>query len=185
MNLKNMLSERSWTQKAPGDTVIYCCLSSVLTTIAYVCENASSCSVRFYVPFPYVAKKLGGKAMTYKVCPGNIQPLLIEWERFARHPCNLAAKDSRLECTCVNNDDFTVLVSGGGRCHWVSVCTVWASYSKCEQSHESASNFAWSLNIPPWKLFGSFRRPQLWAAGDWQLHHNVLDHESHLVQFFG
>ena len=25
---------------------------------------------------------------------------------------NLAAKESGLECTCVNNDDFTVLVSG-------------------------------------------------------------------------
>ena len=29
---------------------------------------------------------------------------------------NLAAKESGLECTCVNNGDFTVLVSGGGRC---------------------------------------------------------------------
>ena len=32
-----------------------------------------------------------------------------------RHQCNLAAKDRRLERTCVNNDDFTVLVRGGGR----------------------------------------------------------------------
>ena len=24
-----------------------------------------------------------------------------------------------------------------------------------------------SLNIPAWKLFGWFRRPQLWATGDW------------------
>ena len=29
-----------------------------------------------------------------------------------------------------------------------------------------------SLNIPPWKLLGRFRRLQLWATGDWQLHHN-------------
>ena len=29
-----------------------------------------------------------------------------------------------------------------------------------------------SLNIPPWKLFRWFRRPQLWATGNWQLHHN-------------
>ena len=29
-----------------------------------------------------------------------------------------------------------------------------------------------TLNILPWKLFGWFRRPQLWATGDWQLHHN-------------
>ena len=32
-----------------------------------------------------------------------------------QHWCNLAAKESGLECTGVNND-FTVLVSGGGRC---------------------------------------------------------------------
>ena len=31
--------------------------------------------------------------------------------------CNLAAKESGLECACVNNDDFTVLVSEGGRRH--------------------------------------------------------------------
>ena len=27
-----------------------------------------------------------------------------------------------------------------------------------------------SLNIPPQKLFGWFRRPPLWATGDWQFH---------------
>ena len=40
------------------------------------------------------------------------------------------------------------------------------------ESNESASNFALSLNIPLQKLFRWFRRPQLWAIGDWQLHHN-------------
>ena len=44
---------------------------------------------------------------------------------------------------------------------------------------------ALSLNISPWKLFGWFRRPQLWATGDWQLHHNVPVHTSRLMQFFG
>ena len=47
-------------------------------------------------------------------------------------------------------------------------------------------NFALSLNIPPRKLFRLFRRPQLWATGDWQLHlDNVPAHASHLLQFFG
>ena len=42
-----------------------------------------------------------------------------------------------------------------------------------------------SLNIPPWKLSGWFRWPQLWATGDWQLHHNnAPTHASHLVQSF-
>ena len=42
-----------------------------------------------------------------------------------------------------------------------------------------------NLNIPLRTLFGSFRRLQLWAAGDWQLHHNnVTAHTSYLVQRF-
>ena len=66
--------------------------------------------------------------------------------------CNLAAKESGLQCTCVNSDNFTVLVSGGGRHPWVSMGTVWPSHSKwlSEESNESASNFALSLNIPLW-----------------------------------
>ena len=50
----------------------------------------------------------------YEVCLEKVQPN-IEQECFAPHQCNLAAKESGLECTCVNNDDFTVLVSGRGR----------------------------------------------------------------------
>ena len=88
-----------------------------------------------------------------------------------RRWCNLAAKESGLECTCMNNDDFTVLVSGGSRYPWENLCTVWLLHSKWV-SNESASNFVWSLNIPPQKLFGWFRRPQLWATGDWRLRHN-------------
>ena len=42
-----------------------------------------------------------------------------------------------------------------------------------------------SLNIPPWKLFRWFRRLQLWATGDWQLHHNNTPaHASGLMQSF-
>ena len=37
-----------------------------------------------------------------------------------------------------------------------------------------------------WKLFRWFRRLQLRATGNWQLHHdNALTHTSRLVQFFG
>ena len=52
-------------------------------------------------------------------------------------------------------------------------------------SKESASEFVLSLNIPPWKLFGWFRRLQLWAKGGWQIHHDMPTHASHLMQFFG
>ena len=45
--------------------------------------------------------------------------------------------------------------------------------------------FVLSLNIPPQKLFSWFRRPQLWATGDWQLHlDNMPSHASHLIQSF-
>ena len=54
-----------------------------------------------------------------------------------------------------------------------------------EYSNESASNFALSLNIPLWKLFWWFRRPPLWSASDWQLHHdNVPINALHLKQSF-
>ena len=53
-------------------------------------------------------------------------------------------------------------------------------------SNESASNFVLSLNILVQKLFGWFRRPQLWATGDWQLcHDNAPAHTSCLMQFSG
>ena len=70
------------------------------------------------------------------------------------HWWHLSAKESGLQCVCVNSD-FTVLVSRGGRWHWVSMWPVWPSHSKwlSEQSHESASDFVLSLNIPPQKLF--------------------------------
>ena len=43
-------------------------------------------------------------------------------------------------------------------------------------------DFVLSLNIPPWKLFRWFRRLQLWATGDWHLHHNnVPARGSHLM----
>ena len=42
------------------------------------------------------------------------------------------------------------------------------------------------LEHPLQKVFGWFRRPQLWASGDWQLHHNnVPTHASHLMYIFG
>ena len=42
-----------------------------------------------------------------------------------------------------------------------------------------------SLNISPWELLRWFRRPQLWATSDWQLHHdNVPTHASCLMQNF-
>ena len=68
-------------------------------------------------------------------------------------------------CAFMNNDDFTVLVSGGSRCHWVSMCTVWLSHSEwlSKENNESTPNFALSLNIPPQKLSGWFRRSWLWA----------------------
>ena len=54
---------------------------------------------------------------TYQVCPEKVYPLLIEREWFVQYRCNLEAKKSGLECESLDNDDFTVLVSGGDRRH--------------------------------------------------------------------
>ena len=51
-------------------------------------------------------------------------------------------------------------------------------------SNKSTSNFVFSLHIPLWKLLRWFRRPTVWATGDWQLHRNTLARASHLVQSF-
>ena len=64
------------------------------------------------------------------VCLERVQPLLIWQEWFAWYRCNLAAKESDQECACLTNDDFTTLVSGGGRRHRLSMCIVWALHSK-------------------------------------------------------
>ena len=48
------------------------------------------------------------------------------------------------------------------------------------------TKFCICLNTPLRKLFRWFRRLQLQATGDWQLHHNNMPaHASHLLQFFG
>ena len=45
--------------------------------------------------------------------------------------------------------------------------------------------FSLSLNIPLWKVVRWFRRLQLWATRDWQLHHdNTPIHASRLMQSF-
>ena len=51
-----------------------------------------------------------------------------------QHRCDLAAKESGLECACVTNDDFTALGSGGGT-HQLSdhVCCVAVTYKMTEQ----------------------------------------------------
>ena len=65
------------------------------------------------------------------------------------------------------------------------MCCVAIAFKVTDYSNGSASKFALSLNIPPWKLIRWFGRPQLWATSDWQLHHdNVPTHASHLVQSF-
>ena len=59
------------------------------------------------------------------------------------------------------------------------------TFKMTEWRNKSASKFVLSLNIPPWKLLGWFRRLQLWATGDWQLHQgNLPTHASRPMQSF-
>ena len=49
------------------------------------------------------------------------------------------------------------------------------AFKTTEQVEQRISiKFCVKLEHPPWKVFGWFRRPQLWATGDWQLHHNNM-----------
>ena len=45
----------------------------------------------------------------------------MKGEQFARHPCDLAAKESGLEWVCVNRDNFTVLVGVVDAIEWACV----------------------------------------------------------------
>ena len=56
------------------------------------------------------------------------------------------------------------------------MCTVRPSHSKwlSKYSNDSVWNFVLSLTIPLQKLSGWFRKPQLWATGDQQLHHDNM-----------
>ena len=66
----------------------------------------------------YLETKIWVPGMLIAFSPSQwteLEYMYQEW--FVQHRCNLAAKESGLECTCLNNDDFTVLVSGGGRRH--------------------------------------------------------------------
>ena len=64
------------------------------------------------VPFTYTHIDV----RTYKVCPEKV-PAIVNIMRMVCTTVihNLPAKESGWKCACVNNDDFTVLVSGGGR----------------------------------------------------------------------
>ena len=70
----------------------------------------------------------------------------------------------------MNYEDFTILVNGGSRCHWVSMCPVWQSHSKWQSkySNKSASNFVLSLTIPPWELTMQMIQKAT-AMGNWWL----------------
>ena len=95
-------------------------------------------------------------------------------------------KESALECACMNNDNFTVLVSTVDAVEWACVlCGFHIQNDWVSRAMNLHPNLQLSCNIPLQKLFGWFSRPQLWATGDWQLHHdNVPASALHLVQRF-
>ena len=121
----------------------------------------------------------------YEACLVKVQPSLVR-ERFVSHWCNLAAKESGLECACVNNDTFTVLVSGGGRCHWVSMCTVALALKMTEWVEQGICiKFCIKLPYPSTETTQMIQKAT--AIGNWWLaasSHNVPTHASRLMQSF-
>ena len=100
--------------------------------------------------------------------------------------CNLSAKELGLECPWVNNDHFPALVSGAEFApEWA--CVLVAITFKVTEPEEQriCIRFYVKLIIRLCKLLGWLWRLQLWATGDWQLHHNnVTPHASRLLQSF-
>ena len=74
------------------------------------------------------------------------------------HQCNLAAKESGLECACVSNENFTALVSGSHRCHGlqrncIKFC-IKLEHSSAETSERIQKDTArgnWWLAASPWQ----------------------------------
>ena len=65
------------------------------------------------------------------------------------------------------------------------MCTVWLMNSTEWIEQWICIKFCIKLEHSSLKLFRWFRRPQLWATSDWQLHHNDTPaHASRLMQGF-
>ena len=90
---------------------------------------------------------------------------------------NLAAKESGLQCTSVNNDNFTVLVSGGSRhVHCVAVTfkmteqvlMQWICIKFCVKFERSSAETVWMIQKAA--AMGSW-----WlAASSWQCAHSCI-----------
>ena len=89
---------------------------------------------------------------------------------------------------CVNNDNFTLLVSGGGRCPWVSHALTQCGHHIQNDWANTATNLHQILREVEQSSAETVRMTQkatTRGAGDWQLHHNNTPaHASRLVQTF-
>ena len=98
--------------------------------------------------------------------------------------CNPAAKESRLDCACVNDEDFTILTSEGGARHRVRSCAMRPSQSTwlSKESSESVSDFARSLNILHGNSSDDAEGRSCGPGAYRQLHHHTPARASRLVQ---
>ena len=109
-------------------------------------------------------------------------------ERSVWHQCNLAAKENMLECTLTCKQWWLHCTSQRG--WWMPlsehVYSVAVTFKMTEQVEQhTCFKFCIKLEHSSVGIFGWFRRPQLCATGDRQLHHdNTPAHASHLVQCF-
>ena len=95
--------------------------------------------------------------MDIQVLSGKSPAIVNVTKWLAWHQCTLAAKESGLEYTWVNNDDFTVLVSGAiDAVEWA--CVLGGHHIQDDWvQQKSTSNFLLNLNITLPKLFRWFR----------------------------
>ena len=101
--------------------------------------------------------------------------------------CNLTAKESGQKCVCVNNDDFTVLVSEGSRLHVYCehVYCVAIAFKMTERVEQRICiRFGINLEHSSTEIIQMTQKATAMGNCDWQLHRdNATTHASRLMQF--
>ena len=89
--------------------------------------------------------------------------------------CNLSAKELGLECIWLSIDHFPALVSGAVDAPEWACVLVGITFKVTESGEQRICiRFYVKLIIRLCKLLGWLWRLQLWATGDWQLHHDNM-----------
>ena len=103
-----------------------------------------------------------------------------------QHGCNLAGKGRGLECTWVNNDNFTVPVSGGA-VEWACVlCGHHIQNDRASRTTKLHHILCWAWTFLCRNYLDDSKGHRYgWATVEWQLHHYYMPTQAlHFLQRF-